>query len=394
MLDWVIVGGGPHGVHLAVRLLGEAGVDPARLRIVDPGPRLMQAWHRCTENTGMTHLRSPGVHHLDIDPFSLIRFAADRARLRQPIDIPFAKPYNRPAVSLFAEHCDRLIEHYGLDALHVCGRATGITLDCDGARVTIDEGHHELVARRVLLALGASEQPHWPAWAEQLPPGLVRHVFEPGFTLDPATWPDRVAVVGAGITAAQAALRLADADRQVTLIARHPIRKHQFDSDPGWVGPKNMRRFLQTRDPAQRRRIIKAARHRGSLPPDVYQRLRNAMRDGQVNLVEGKICDVSVAAGSLRLTVGDHRVEVDAGLLATGFEPTRPGGALVDQLVQSHALPCATCGFPLVDMHLRWHPRLFVSGPLAELELGPVARNLIGARRAAERILPVAMEQR
>jgi hypothetical protein len=35
---------------------------------------------------------------------------------------------------------------------------------------------------------------------------------------------------------------------------------------------------------------------------------------------------------------------------------------------------------------------VFVTGPLAELEVGPVARNLIGARRAAERIVPVAKE--
>ncbi len=31
-----------------------------------------------------------------------------------------------------------------------------------------------------------------------------------------------------------------------------------------------------------------------------------------------------------------------------------------------------------------------VTGPLADLEVGPVARNMIGARRVAERIVPVA----
>ena len=34
-LDWLIVGGGPHGLHLALRLLG-AVVPSARIRIVDP----------------------------------------------------------------------------------------------------------------------------------------------------------------------------------------------------------------------------------------------------------------------------------------------------------------------------------------------------------------------
>ncbi|MCH2107642.1 MAG: hypothetical protein MK291_13495, partial [Planctomycetes bacterium] len=35
----------------------------------------------------------------------------------------------------------------------------------------------------------------------------------------------------------------------------------------------------------------------------------------------------------------------------------------------------------------RWHPRVFVSGALAELELGPTARNIAGARRSADRIV-------
>ena len=74
-------------------------------------------------------------------------------------------------------------------------------------------------------------------------------------------------------------------------------------------------------------------------------------------------------------------------LLATGFEPQRPGGALVDRLAEEHRLPCAACGYPEVDTALRWHPRLFVAGPLAELELGPVARNIAGARRAGERLV-------
>ena len=73
--DWVIVGGGIHGVHLAVRLIGEAGVPRERLRIVDEHAHLLERWRDCTATTGMQHLRSPAVHHLDLNPWSLIRFA-------------------------------------------------------------------------------------------------------------------------------------------------------------------------------------------------------------------------------------------------------------------------------------------------------------------------------
>ena len=60
---------------------------------------------------------------------------------------------------------------------------------------------------------------------------------------------------------------------------------------------------------------------------------------------------------------------------------------MIDKLIESGSLPCAECGYPIVDTELRWHPRIYVSGPLAELELGPVSRNIAGARRAGDRII-------
>jgi cation diffusion facilitator CzcD-associated flavoprotein CzcO len=43
-IEWLIIGGGIHGVHLAARLIGEAGVAPDQLRIVDPADRLLARW--------------------------------------------------------------------------------------------------------------------------------------------------------------------------------------------------------------------------------------------------------------------------------------------------------------------------------------------------------------
>lgn len=77
MLPWLIVGGGPHGVHVAVSLV-TAGVRPEDLAIVDPHAQLLENWTVCTQRTGMTHLRSPSVHHLDMDPWSLRSFATRR----------------------------------------------------------------------------------------------------------------------------------------------------------------------------------------------------------------------------------------------------------------------------------------------------------------------------
>lgn len=163
MLDWLIVGGGIHGVHIASRLVRH-GVPVESLRIVDPAPRLLHQWHRCTEVTGMAYLRSPLVHHLDNNPFSLRRFADTWAGATRPM---FRAPYDRPSMELFAAHAAHVIERDGLAGVHVCDRVVGVDLSCSAADVHLASGDR-LAVGRVLLAIGASEQPHRPAWADDL----------------------------------------------------------------------------------------------------------------------------------------------------------------------------------------------------------------------------------
>jgi len=387
-LDWLIIGGGIHGVHIAARLLGQAKVAPDQLRILDPGERLLERWRTCTETTGMTHLRSPSVHHLDLNPWSLLRFAGQR-RSRKPG--LFAPPYNRPNLALFNAHCDRVIETFEIDNLHIRARATSCALDCDGIEVQLSTGD-VIAARNIVLAIGASHQPEWPEWAPR-EDARVHHVFDPHFD----GWPsasETVAVVGGGISAGQVALRLLEEGHRVHLVSRHALREHQFDSDPGWLGPKFMNGFNREKDVEKRRAMIASARHKGSVPPDVRCALRRAITRDQLVWHEGEVDGLDVDGADVALSVADGAtVAVQRVLLATGFAAERPGGALVDELIESAALPCASCGYPIVDQALRWHPHVYVSGPLAELELGPASRNISGARRAAERLLDAISSQ-
>ena len=381
-LDWLIVGGGIHGVHIAARLIGEADVAGERVRIVDPADRLLARWRTCTATTGMTHLRSPSVHHLDLDPWSLQCFAG-KLESRKP-DL-FAPPYHRPALALFNAHCDQVVETFGLADLHIQDRATKCSVDCDGVGVRLSSGR-ELEARNVVLAIGTSEQPEWPAWAPRSH-DRVHHVFEPGF----AGWPssrETVAVVGGGISAAQVALRLIGEGHQVHLISRHALRQHQFDSDPGWLGPKLMDSFSRETDLGRRRAMIAEARHKGSVPPDIHRALRRVMAGDQLRWYESDVTRLTVWRDEIQLRLAIGAVlEVERVLLATGFASSRPGGAMVDEMIASASLPCARCGYPVVDSALRWHPRIHVSGPLAELELGPASRNIAGAQRAGDRLI-------
>ena len=387
-LDWLIIGGGIHGVHLAARLIGEADVQADKVRIVDPGEQLLERWRHCTATTGMTHLRSPSVHHLDLNPWSL-QLTASELRDRDPG--LFAPPFDRPALGFFNDHCDQVIETFGLAELHVRARAVACSIEGDGVKVGLSN-EEQLTSDKVVLALGASDQPEWPNWA---PKGHARvhHIFAQGF----AGWPaatERIAVVGGGISAAQVALRLLDEGHQVHLVSRHGLRKHQFDSDKGWLGPKYMNSFNRERDVDRRRALINEARHRGSVPPEVHRPLRRAIESGKLQWHESGVEALDLQADRVVIQLANgESIEAERVLLATGFAALRPGGELVDRLVTSESLSCAQCGYPIVDQALSWHPRVFVSGPLAELELGPTSRNIHGARRAGDRIVKVASAQ-
>ncbi|OYT70905.1 MAG: hypothetical protein CFK52_09785, partial [Chloracidobacterium sp. CP2_5A] len=106
MLDWLIIGGGLHGVHAALALTRRADAPADRLRILDPQPRLLGRWTQCTQNVGMTFLRSPLVHHIGLGAFDLLAFS--RTPEGRPL-AAFTAPYDRPGYALFQAHCQRLI---------------------------------------------------------------------------------------------------------------------------------------------------------------------------------------------------------------------------------------------------------------------------------------------
>jgi hypothetical protein len=403
MLDWLIIGGGIHGTHLALYLTRRRRVPLERIRVLDPYPVPLALWEHHTTNVGMTYLRSGHAHNLHFDPFSLITFA--RTQAGQPL-AAFLEPYGRPSLALFQAHSHQLIQQYRLESLRLPGRAVGLSRLPGGWRVETGQG--SLEAARVVLAFGLTEQPAWPeVFAPfRTTPG-IHHIFDP--TFDRAALPPwgQAVVVGGGITAAQTAMTLAiQQPGTVTLLMRHPPRLHQFDADPGWVG-MTLDTFYADADYSRRRAVIQQARHRGSMPADVARELQTAVEHGLLRVVEGEVKHLirlpqggnsglhpSAATGNrepstgnpFRLDAESWMLEADTVILATGLDPRRPGGAWLDAVIDELGLPLAPDGYPVVDECLCWAEGLHVSGPLAELEIGPVARNIIGARLAADRI--------
>lgn len=382
MLDWLIIGGGVHGTHISFQLVGRAGIPADKVRVLDPHPTPLARWEMFTRAVGMEYLRSPLVHNLHWDQGALGLYS--RIHEYQPY-VRFIPPYARPSLELFNQHNQHLIQKFGLDALRVQGWARGLQKVSDGWRVETDHG--DLKARRVILALGLSEQPHTPDWAKPLAnTPRLQHIFNPSF--DRAALKGRVAVVGGGITAAQAALALAETETaHVSLIRRHAERVHDFDADTGWMNAINLAGFAKIDDWAERRRVIKQARHRGSVPQEVAVGLRAAVQVDALDLITASVESAEIQGENvvIRLSDGDWRA-FDHVVLATGFDQYRPGGKFLDDTVQRYELPVAPDGYPTPSPSLEWKDGLYVSGPLAELEVGPASRNILGARMAGNRI--------
>ena len=394
MLAWLIIGGGIHGAHLAYLLTTAKGMAREELRVLDPHPEPLARWNRLTANTGMAYLRSPAVHNLGLTADALDKFAASSAGWAYRT---YREPYSRPGYDLFQAHAQQICREADLAALWLQGSAQRLIKRRNGWQVETTAG--ALTAKRVLLAVGRTEL-NWPAWAtalrEQHPTAPLHHTFEEQFTLAALPPAPHTVVIGGGSTAAQVACTLAErvvptngsVTRRVTLLLRHPIRLAHFDSEPCWNGPKCLTQFHDTTDYAARRAQIASGRHRGSIPPDVARRLDHHCTSGALHRHDGEVQRAEVTThGMIGLTLGTgDSLVADRVLLATGFVQSRPGGPLVEQAIADYGLPCAPCGYPIVDKQLCWRDGLYVTGPLAELELGATAPNIRGARLAGERL--------
>jgi len=384
MIEWLIIGGGIHGTYLSNLLTAETDISRDDIRVLDPHDRPLELWHRYARSCGMEYLRSPATHNVDIHILSLYRFAKSTPSTGSGHFIP---PYNRPSRELFERHCDSVIRRRGLSQMRINGRARALTRLVNGVGVETD--HDRLQAKRALLCIGQTEAPFWPDWSRRARAdgAAIRHVFDNTFNPAGPFQDGRTVVVGGGLTAVQTALvRAQSSPAPVVLLSPHGLRMSNFDFDPCWIGPKCMRGFLSA-GLDRRREMIDTARMPGTLPVEIHGQATSAIQDGQIRFKQANVRAVRFASGRLCLDLDSGNIEADQVVLATGFDPGRPAGALIDQASREFSLRTAEGGYPVVDDQLHWGGNIFVSGPLAELRIGPCARNIVGARNAGRLLL-------
>lgn len=390
----LIVGGGIHGTFLSHLLSHHLGITDHV--VVDRYAEPLHVWNRHTTACGMSHLRSPSAHNLEVDYRALRKYAA---RENWPATGAFVPPYARPSLALFNDHCRAIIRERGLERFRRRATVEAIRLHEDRVEAITEAG--VLLARTAILALGREHALCVPEWAAGLPEGRITHLFSPycpqvdsmqpvgSAQSDTTAVAEDLVIVGGGVSGVQRAL-VESQGRIVTLVTEKPIQVRRFDSDPCYIGPKCYQRFLAEPDYVSRRKMIVEARYPGTIPEDLAAPLQRAIEAGRVNLVIGRVemAAMENPGGYVELLLSSGST-VSAGrvILATGFGRALP--PLVQQLGEAACLPRHVDGFPILDHNLRWHPRLVVTGIPAELELGPSAPNIVGAINAAKRIVPL-----
>ena len=379
----VVVGAGPQALALLVALVD---ADPAwrdRTTVIDPAGRWLRTWDEQLARARIDALRSPGVHHPGIEPEALRVWSRER-NLERP------SRYGQPATEAFATYCTHLIDHYGLESLVHTGRARLLADDGSGVHLLLDD-RTVLTCDRAVLATNPGRR-RIPAWVEDLLPvsvGRLQHAADVDLRTADVTG-EAIVVVGGGLTAAQLALgALEQGAASVHLLIRRHLRASTFDTDPGWLGPKELRGFERLA-PADRAEAVQRARDGGSVPMGEANRLRREAAEGNLALREG----TRVVAGRrhgdrLTLVLGDEEhVHADRIWLATGTEACVEATPLLDDLRRSHPTEIHA-GLPWLDADLAWPgSHVHLMGRLTSLNLGPAAGNLWGARRAADRIAP------
>ncbi len=282
----------------------------------------------------MQFLRSNQLFHLDGDLKSLTLQERSQGRVTA-----------RPTLQGFDQHSDQICEEF---AHRHYKRSVVSIKPADPYRIVCSEV--DVWATQVFLCLGNNQHSTNP-----------RHIFCPDFTPPDVTRP--IAVIGGGISAAHLLIKYqALTSHQLLWYCRSRIRMSRFDAAPKWASKNEIASF-QKLPLAERQRILATNRFDGSIPPDLLTSLDSLSRRGRIREVSQLEADFPE----------------EQKIYATGFERTISHPVLTD-LAIAYSLPTDQEGRPDISPTLEWLPNLFVLGQFGELMLGPLGRNIAGAR--------------
>ena len=389
-----IIGGGIHGVSIAIRLLRDMPTAAKSLAIVDRHPLPLTQWRRKTERQGMAFLRSPAVHHITPDALGIVEYAERHSRTNA-----LAPPYSQPSTQLFWDFCKSALVELGAHQVYYQFDVSKLRWDKGAGRFPfrlISTDNEGFRSRCVVLAIGADDcayvPPEFVQWQHRYPDQIL-HASE--FTVDCEDKRndkrDQIVIVGGGLTAGTFAKSLSERGHSVALIVRKQLKTEQFDFPPVWLGPKALAEFASETDFQRRYETIQQNRGEGSITPNVMEALLNTPKvdiypETRIHNITTE--DECLPAHKLRIeTTRGVITDVSRVILATGYRFNLRRYGFLTELLAHHQVPLV-CGLPRLDTDLQLHPieNLFGSGTIAQLQIGPASGNIAGANLAYERL--------
>ena len=223
----------------------------------------------------------------------------------------------------------------------------------------------------------------------------------------------KILIVGGGLTSAQLALLATESNwcTEVTLIQRSKMNPRHFDIGNEWMGPKRGKLLedFWCLDVYERVKKLKETRGGGTIPPEVILEL--AAKQGKKLEVreEVEVTNVQLVDGRLQVFLDDATEPnfYDMIWLAIGAQNHIDHYSALSHLRQILPVDVVN-GFPVLNTDLSWRAptveeveesgideptwkqvarkRIWLTGALAALQLGPDALNLVGARHGSVRI--------
>jgi FAD-dependent urate hydroxylase len=377
-IEVAIVGAGPYGLSVAC-FLRRRGVS---FRIFG---EVMRTWRQMP---GGIYLKSPDYGTSVYSPergFGFVEYCRSRGlRSKELCEI-----------STFAEYVEwvqrRLVPE--VEKVQVCELAR----EPNGFRLGLSTG--EVVsARRVVVATGLANYQRLPEVFTELPTELVSHT---ALSLDHSAFKERrVAVVGAGQSALEAAALLHEGGAQVTLLVRgngayfapppgpRPLR-HKLLYPSSVLGPGRLNFFLQhvpmgAHYLPEKRRVPLTRRHLG---PWGTWWLRDRI-EGKLSVQARTVVEAaSRAAGGLQLRLRDpggetRKLVVDHVVCGTGYEVDVDRLPFLDPPLAASLRRVERA--PALNRHFESSESgLYFVGPAAAFSFGSLLRFVAGAAYAA-----------
>ncbi|PSK45313.1 hypothetical protein B9Z65_2453 [Elsinoe australis] len=405
------------------------------------GRQWMSKWNRLFGIFEISHLRSPMFFHVDPrNRDGLLGYAHEHSRVKELIEIGGCvgqerskhqrkkdrgsasnwketaiderdrSDYFTPSTPLFHDHCQEVINKYGLRD-DLVNDETLLDIDYDYVEdisevdkiFTVTTSKGKRYSRTVVMSVGAGNIPYIPGTAgEKVIEGACHAMHIQNFP-DPQVGArirerrdTHVVIVGGGLTAAHlAANALAKGVTKVHMVIRSHLKVKPFDIDLSWMGKfKNVQQatFWSADTDEERWEQIKIARDGGSITPRIQKVLRRYCDQGRLVIhtnttIKSRDFSPISRQWDIRTEPAVEYPPIDYIYFATGIPTDFEKLPYLQTLIRKHPVD-GIGGLPCLNDDMAWCDEvpLYMTGKLAALRIGPGAANLAGARIGAERI--------